>query len=56
MSDIYEQIYQELTSKLPRNEDIELLKVLINALKKGGKDLVKSVIKELIQEIEEGEV
>ena len=55
MSDIYEQIHQALKPKLPRKEDADLLRVLLNVQKEGGKEAVKSLIGKLIDEIEEGE-
>lgn len=55
MSDIYEQIYQALTPKLPRKEDADLLRFLLDAQKEGGKEAVKALIEKLIEEIEEGE-
>ena len=55
MSEIHEQIYQALKAKLPRKEDADLLKVLLDVQKEGGKEAVKSLIRKIIEEIEEGE-
>lgn len=55
MPDKYEQIHQALKPKLPRKEDADLLRVLLDAQKEGGKEAVKALIEKLIEEIEEGE-
>lgn len=42
--DVYDRLYEELTKRLPNKGDAELLKGLIEILRKDGK---KSVIEEL---------
>lgn len=51
MNDVYENIFRELSKKLPRKEDIDLLKTLLDVQREGGGVAVKKKIKMLIQEI-----
>jgi len=51
MSDVYENIFRELSKKLPRKEDVDLLRTLLDAQREGGGGAVKKKIKMLIQEI-----
>jgi len=51
MNDVYENIFKELSKKLPRKEDIDLLKTLLDIQREGGGEAVKKKIKTLIQEI-----
>ena len=51
MNDVYENIFRELSKKLPRKEDIDLLKTLLDVQRDGSGVAVKKKIKMLIQEI-----
>jgi len=51
MNDVYEDIFRGLSKKLPRKEDIDLLKRLLDVQREGGGVAVKEKIKLLIQEI-----
>lgn len=51
MNDVYENIFREISKKLPRKEDVDLLKMLLEVQREGGGAAVKKKIKMLIQEI-----
>ena len=51
MNDVYENIFEELSKKLPRKEEIDLLRTLLDVQREGGGKAVKKKIKTLIQEI-----
>jgi hypothetical protein len=51
MNDVYENIFRELSKKLPRKEDIDLLKMLLDVQREGGGSAVKKKIKMFIQEM-----
>ena len=51
MNDVYENIFRELSNKLPRKEDVDLLKTLLAVQREGGGEAVKKKIKTLIQEM-----
>jgi len=51
MNDVYENIFRELSKKLPRKDDINLLKMLLDVQRESGGVAVKKKIKVLIQEI-----
>jgi hypothetical protein len=51
MNDAYENAFRELAKKLPRKDDVDLLKNLMDAQRDGGGEAVKRKIKSLIQEI-----
>ena len=51
MNDVYENIFREISKRLPRKEDIDLLKMLLDVQREGGEAAVKKKIKMLIQEI-----
>ncbi|MEM3539110.1 MAG: hypothetical protein QW193_04810 [Nitrososphaerales archaeon] len=52
MTDVYDRIYQTLSPKLPKKDDAELLKLLLDRQREGGKEAVEQKIKELIKELE----
>ena len=51
MNDVYENIFRELSKKLPRKEDIDLLKMLLDVQREGGGRAVKKKLKMFIQEM-----
>lgn len=51
MNDVYEKIFGELSKKLPRKEDVDLLKTLLDVQREGGGAAVEKKLKMLIQEI-----
>ena len=51
MNDVYENIFKQLSKKLPRKEDVDLLRMLLNVQREGGGAAVKKKIKGLILEI-----
>ena len=51
MSDVYENISRELSKKLPRKEDVDLLEMLLDVQREGGGEAVRKTIKALIQGI-----
>ena len=51
MNDVYENIFRELSQKLHRKEDADLLKTLLDVQREGGGVAVKKKIKMRIQEI-----
>ena len=51
MNDVYENIFRELSKKLPRKDDVDLLKMLLDVQREGGGVAVKKKIKMFIQEI-----
>lgn len=48
---VYEKLYEELAERLPNSEDREMLKGLIEALRKGGKEAVQEEIGKLITKL-----
>lgn len=51
MPDLFDSIYEELSKKLPRNDDRKLLRMLLDAQREGGKDAVKKIINMMLEEI-----
>lgn len=51
MTDIYDDIFDELSRRLSKKEDVTLLTTLISVQREGGKDAVKKKVKMLIQEV-----
>ena len=51
MTDIYDNIFNELSRRLSKEGDRTLLKTLISVQREGGKDAVKKKLKMIIQEI-----
>ena len=51
MNDVYENIFRELSKKLPRKDDVYLLKTVLDVQREGGGGAVKKKIKMLIKEI-----
>jgi hypothetical protein len=51
MKDIYEDIFLALSKKLPKEEDVTLLKTLLEVQREGGGDGFKKKLKTLIQAI-----
>jgi len=51
MKDIYEDIFLALSKKLPKEEDVALLKILLDVQREGGGEAVKKKLKTLVQEI-----
>jgi len=51
MNDAYENIFRELSKKLPGKEDVDLLRTLLDVQRKGGGGAVKKKIKMLIKEM-----
>jgi len=51
MNDVYYNIFRKLSKKLPRKEDADLLKTLLDVQREGGGKAVKKKLKTLIQEI-----
>jgi hypothetical protein len=51
LKDVYDEILDALSKKLPRKEDVELLKMLLDVQREGGSAAVKTNIKKLIEEI-----
>jgi hypothetical protein len=52
VADIYSRIYQAISSKLTRKEDIEILALILKRQREGGKEAVKQMISELIKKLE----
>jgi hypothetical protein len=52
LTDIYDQIYQAIAPRLPRKGDAELLKLLLDRQREGGKEAVEQKIEELIKKLE----
>lgn len=51
MNDVYDNIFRELAKKLPRKEDVDLLKTLLDVQREGGGKAVKKKLKMFIQEM-----
>jgi hypothetical protein len=51
MADIFDDMFSELSRKLSKNEDVALLKVLLETQRQGGSDALKKKIKTLMDEI-----
>jgi len=50
-AEILNRIYEAISKKLPRQDDRELLKTLIDAMKKGGSDEAEKNIGNLISQL-----
>ncbi len=50
MPDIYDQIEETLAKRLPREEDKQLLRVLLDKQREGGKEAARKFIDALVQE------
>ncbi len=57
MPDTFEKLYEEFRNRLPRHiaADDDLLKELLNIQKEGGKDALQDKLKEMIEQVGEGE-
>ena len=51
MTDIYEKLYAELSKKLPRKQDQELLRTLLDTLRRDGPKSVAAKVDELTEDI-----
>ncbi len=56
MPDIFENLYDELSKRLPNKGDRELLKELLDIQKKGGKEMLQGRIKSMMEELEGADI
>lgn len=51
MTDAYDRLYQGISEKLPSKADREILKELVDLQRKGGKEVLKEKIQELVDKV-----
>ena len=51
MTDAYDRLYQGISEKLPSKADRAILKELVDLQRKGGKEVLKEKIQELVDRV-----